>query len=398
MTGLEALDVNPYFDDFGPEKIIVVSDHKTGMKGYLVLDNSARGLPKGGTRMAPDLTLGTVMRLARAMTWKYAVIGVNLGGAKGGIVADPKSPHKEEILRAWARSLKEYIPKVYVFGLDMGINERDAAIICDAIGDLTASVAKPRELGGLPYDEIGGAGYGVAEAALETLEFLEREPSKTTVAVQGFGALASASAKRLYEAGATIMAISTKDGTLYDKGGLDIPQLLSLKEKHGDLCVKRYKRGQSLPPGDELFVECDVLIPGAIEDVITRENVGRIKAKIIVEGANMPLTLEAEQVLHDKGVVLIPDFLANAGAAAVAGIEMFTRFNPINPDLTGVYKVISDSIRPNTRLVLEEWSKTKRFTRDTILDIARKRVLKAMDYRGQLPPALKEKYRKYLEE
>lgn len=398
MTNSEVLDLKPHIDEFGPEKIIVVSDSKTGMKGYLVLDNSARGLPKGGSRMAPDLTLSTVMRLARMMTWKYAAIDVNLGGAKGGIVANPKSLQKEEILRAWARSLREYIPKVYVFGLDMGISERDAAVVCDELKDLTASVAKPRELGGLPYDEIGGAGYGVAEASLETLEFLGRDLPKTTVVIQGFGALASATAKRLHEVGAKVVAISTVDGAIYDRGGLDIPQLLGLKKKYGDLCVEEYKKGQLLQPSEELFLDCDLLIPGAKEDVVTKENVGKVRADIIVEGANMPITAEAEKILYERGVVLIPDFLANAGAAVVAGIEMFTRFNPISPGLEGIYKTISDKIRPNTRLVLEEWSKTKRFARDTMLDIAKGRVLKAMDYRGQLTPELRGKYRKYLEE
>ncbi len=397
MADLETLDLKPHIDDFGPEKIIVVSDSKTGMKGYLVLDNSARGLPKGGSRMAPDLTLTTVMRLARAMTWKYAAIDVNLGGGKGGIMADPKSPHKEEILRAWAQSLREYIPRIYVFGLDMGISERDAAVICDELKTLTASVAKPSVLGGLPYDEIGAAGYGVAEAALETLEFLGKDPRKIRVSVQGFGALAAAAAKRLHEVGAIVVAISSVDGALYDKGGLDIPKLLKLKRDYGDACVKEYKGGQILPLGEESFVDCDLFIPGAKEDIITKANVGKLKANIIVEGANMPLTPEAEKILHDKGAVLIPDFLANAGAAVVAGIEMFTRLNPISPGLEGVYKTISDKIRPNTRLVLEEWSKTKKFTRDTMLHISKSRVLQAMDYRGQLTPELKKKYREYLE-
>jgi glutamate dehydrogenase (NAD(P)+) len=144
-------------------------------------------------------------------------------------------------------------------------------------------------------------------------------------------------------------------------------------------------------------LDCDLLIPGAKEDVITKANVGKVKANIIVEGANMPVTSEAEKILHERGTILIPDFLANAGAAVVAGIEMFTRFNPISPGLEGIYKTISEKIRPNTRLVLEEWSKTRRFTRDTMLDIAKKRVLQAMDYRGQLTPGLRKKYREYLE-
>jgi glutamate dehydrogenase (NAD(P)+) len=150
-------------DAFGPEKIIVVHDPGTRMLGYLVIDNTARGMGKGGVRMASELAFNDVLRLARIMTWKNAAADLPLGGAKGGIVADPKDPNREAIIRAYARALRNIIPKEYVFGLDMGLTESDAALVVDELGDPKASTGKPSFLGGIPYDKLMITGYGVVE-------------------------------------------------------------------------------------------------------------------------------------------------------------------------------------------------------------------------------------------
>ena len=145
------------FDEWGPEKIVVVSDRKTGMRGVLVIDNTARGTGKGGTRMGPNLTVQEVARLARTMTWKWAAVDLFHGGAKAGILGDPGDPNKEAILRAFARALSNEVPAEYVFGLDMGLAEEDAAVFLDELGDRGASTGLPRALGGLPYDQLGSA-------------------------------------------------------------------------------------------------------------------------------------------------------------------------------------------------------------------------------------------------
>ena len=157
-----AIDFEP--DDFGPEKVIVVYDPRTRMQGYLVIDNSARGLAKGGTRMAPDLDLRETMRLARTMTWKNAAAGIPWGGAKGGIVWDPQAPDREQIIRAYVRSLRNIIPEEYVFGLDMGLSENDAALAVDELSTPRASTGKPDFLGGINNNLLGTAGYGVVSS------------------------------------------------------------------------------------------------------------------------------------------------------------------------------------------------------------------------------------------
>ena len=140
-------DVFELMDEWGPEKVVAVSDHKTGMKGVLVIDNTARGMGKGGTRMLPTVSVGEIARLARVMTWKWAGVDLFYGGAKAGIQADPQSPYKEEILRAFVRRLSNEVPAEYVFGLDMGLTEDDAAVINDELGDRGAAV-------GTPYDGL----------------------------------------------------------------------------------------------------------------------------------------------------------------------------------------------------------------------------------------------------
>ena len=156
-------DVLSLRDEWGPEKVVCVSDGRSGMRGVLVLDNTARGMGKGNTRMSPTLTVREVARLARTMTWKWAAVDLFHGGAKAGILGNRKASNKEEVLRAFARALSNEVPAEYVFGLDMGLTEQDAAVLLDELGDRGAAVGLPRALGGWPYDELrhrlrGGGG------------------------------------------------------------------------------------------------------------------------------------------------------------------------------------------------------------------------------------------------
>ena len=181
-------------DEWGPEKVVLVSDHKSGMRGVLVIDNTARGAGKGGTRMSPTLTTGEVARLARTMTWKWAAVDLFHGGAKAGILGDPRAGNKEQILRAFARALAKEVPSEYVFGLDMGLAEEDAAIFVDELHDRGVSTGLPRVLGGLPYDQLGVTGFGVAEAAHAAASTIDLDLVGARVAIQGFGAVGRAAA------------------------------------------------------------------------------------------------------------------------------------------------------------------------------------------------------------
>ncbi len=378
-------EVLDYMDEWGPEKIVVVYDTRTKMKGMLVIDNTARGMGKGGCRMAPDVTLWDCFRLARAMTWKLALADIFLGGAKAAIVADPKAPNKEEIVRAFVRAIRKLLPDEYVFGNDMGFNEDDEAIVIDECGgDMRVAVGTPHELGGLPYDELGLTGYGVAEAAEVAAKNLGMELDGATVSIQGLGAVGSFAAKFLSEKGARIICISSTSGALHDPAGIDINKLLELKKKFRGASIKEYSGGKLLPVGDELTLDVDILIPAAKGDVITKDNVNDVKAKIIVEGANFPTTAAAEAIIRQSHVLLVPDIIANAGAAIATGKAMDNRHSCMALDFNEVYAVVESTIRRNVGMILDEARRRNRFPRDIALNIAKERVLKAMKLRKRI--------------
>jgi glutamate dehydrogenase (NAD(P)+) len=379
-------DVLTMMDEWGPEKVVCVSDARTGMRGVLVIDNTARGMGKGGTRMSPTVTIEEIARLARVMTWKWAMVDVLFGGAKAGIVADPNAPNKEEILRAWARALDKHIPSDYVVGLDMGLQERDAAVIQDVLGDRGAAVGSPKELGGVPYDELGLTGFGVAESAEAAMQHLGRSLDGSRVAIQGFGAVGHAAAKRFAELGAEVVAVSSIGGARFDPNGLNVEELLKLRQEGGDdAAVSEYGEGELLPLGAEIALDVDILVPAARQDVIDENNVRDIKAALVVEGANLPMNAAAQNYLKEKGVAVVPDFIANAGAVVGAAVAMDTRYLSMAPDPEDIFSLISNKLRANTGLVLEEAQAANENTHDTALRLAQARVGAAMELKGRRP-------------
>jgi glutamate dehydrogenase (NAD(P)+) len=378
-------EVFEWMDEWGPEKIIIVHDTKTGMKGMVVIDNTARGPGKGGCRMDANMTLLDCFRLARTMTWKWAMADIFLGGAKAGIKNDPKSPFKEEIIRAYVKKIRKFLPDEYVFGNDMGFAEKDGAIALDEAEDMKAAVGTPAELGGLPYDELGITGFGVVEAAECAAPYRGIDLSRAIVSIQGFGAVGAFSAKFFEEKGARIIAVSSVDGAIYDPQGLDVPRLLALREKFGDKAVLKYGRGQKIPLGKELELPADILIPGAKGDVITEKNMKRIKAKLIVEGANFPTTEVAQKYFHQKGILVVPDFVANAGAVMGAGKAMDNRYSCDILEPQEVYDTVKRKMWKNVAMVLDDSKKFRRFPREVALAISKERVRKAMELRGRIP-------------
>lgn len=378
-------DILTRMDEWGPEKVVCVSDTKTGMKGVLVIDNTARGMGKGGTRMSPTVTIEEVARLARVMTWKWAMVDVFFGGAKAGIVADPTAPNKEEILRAWASALRKHIPSEYVVGLDMGLIERDAAVVQDVLGDRGAAVGSPTELGGVPYDELGLTGFGVAESAEAAIEESGRGLAGARVAIQGFGAVGHAAAKRFVELGAEVVAVSSVTGVRYHPDGLNVDELLKLRASVGDAAITEHGEGELLPLGAEVGLDVDVLVPAAKQDVINERNMKEIKAMLVVEGANLPMNNAAQEYLKDQGVSVVPDFIANAGAVVGAGVAMDTRYASMSPDPNAIYSLISDKLRTNTALVLKEAKSRNEKSHDTALRLAQERVGAAMELKGRRP-------------
>lgn len=359
------------FDEIGPSKVIELYFPRTGFRAIVVVDNTALGPSIGGVRVSRDVSVEEVKRLARTMTMKNSIAGLSHGGGKAGIIADPSTPEKEHYFRLFARAIRnlnDYIP-----GPDMGSNEDCMAWISDEIG---RAVGLPEEIGGLPLDKLGATGYGLSECAEIACPYAGIDLKDAKVAIQGFGSVGQATARYLSEKGAMVVAVSDTKGTVCDPNGLDVKILSAVKERTGS--VIHYKKGD-IKSCEELFVTpCDILIPAATPDVINRDNANHIKARLIIQGANIPATLEAEEILHKRGILSVPDFIANAGGVIMAAMEYAKKSEEES------FKEIKERIRKNTRMILEKSLKENILPRHAAEEIARERVLKAMKYRGDL--------------
>ena len=359
-----------FADDLGPAKIIHVHEPGAGLYGILVVDNCAAGPAIGGCRMAPDVSLEECFRLARAMTLKNASAGLPHGGGKSVIVGDPRMPReeKEAILRAFASALKGETD--YIFGPDMGTNERCMAWIRDEIG---RSVGLPRELGGIPLDEIGATGWGIAHSVIAAAPFCDLDLDGARIAVQGFGAVGKHAARYLIERGARLVATSDSRGAIYDPAGLDVAALMALKASGG--AVTQYSGGEKLERDALIGVDCDIWIPAARPDAINDENVGKLEARLVVAGANIATTPGAEAHLHEAGVLVVPDFIANAGGVICAALEH------AGATETMAMAAIEEKVAANTRTVLERANADEVMPRAAATALATDRVRLAMDHR-----------------
>jgi len=360
-------------DEFGFEKIVEVYDQRTGMQGVCVIHNTARGPGKGGIRMVPDVTKEEVMGLARAMTWKNAMADLPFGGAKSGIKADPKkitAAQKEELMRAFARKIKDVVPDQYIAGPDMNVTEREMAEFADEIGTPKACTGKPASVGGLPH-ELGSTGFGVAISTRVAVKHMGKDLHGMTVAIEGFGNVGTFAMKFLEEWGAKVVAVSDSKGTIYDKNGLKYADLMKIKAEKGTVT---FAKGEKLDAAKLFELPVDILIPGARPDVIHKDNVNNVKAKIVSEAANLPAKYEIEQVLMKKGVVVLPDFVANAGGVISSYCET------MGWDSETMFKVVEGKIAPNTKIMLERAHNND--TRKAAMEIARERVKDAMELRG----------------
>lgn len=303
-------------DQVGPAKVVLLRDPAARLEAAVVVDNLAAGPAIGGVRMAPDVTVTEVARLARAMTLKNLLAGLPHGGGKAGIVGDPLMPPaaKEQLLRAFARAianLTEYIP-----GPDMGTDEACMAWIHDEIG---RAVGLPEVLGGIPLDKFGATGLGLASSAeaAEELGYLRLRGAR--LAVQGFGAVGRHAARFLTERGAVLIAASDSRGATVNRDGLDIDGLAAFAATGAS--VAEYPGGSSIPRDDLLWLDGDILLPAARPDVLTAETAPLVRAGLVLEGANLPATRPAEQLLHERGILCIPDVVANAGGVICAAVE-----------------------------------------------------------------------------
>lgn len=298
------------------------------LQGYRVQHNFSRGPCKGGIRYSPDVSLDEVRALSMWMTWKCALLDVPYGGAKGGVTIDPRNYSKAELERVTRRYTSELHPVLGpdkdIPAPDIGTDEQTMAWLMDtystAVGYTVPGVVtgKPVSIGG-SLGRSTATSRGVTHVALAALEHRGIGLSKATAAVQGFGKVGSYAAQFLNEAGVRVLAVSDQYGGIYSADGLDIPQLQAHVAESGS--VVGFAGSEVLDGSDLLELEVDLLVPAAIEGVITAENASRIQASIIVEGANGPTTSDADVILCDRDVLVVPDILANAGGVVVSYFE-----------------------------------------------------------------------------
>jgi glutamate dehydrogenase (NAD(P)+) len=370
-------DVFRLTDDLGPAKVIHIYEPKLGLRAILVVDNVACGPSIGGARMAPDVSLDECFRLARAMTRKNAAAGLPHGGGKSVIFADPKMPdaRKDTLVRAFGRAIADI--KDYIVGPDMGTNETCMAWIKDEIG---RSVGLPRELGGIPLDEIGATGFGLAASIEVAQEFCDLKIKGARVAVQGFGAVGMHAARFLAAKGAVLVAASDSKGTVADPKGIDVSALIAMKTAGRG--VVDLGKGKTSSQDAIIDVDCDIWIPAARPDVLRADNVGRLRTKLVAQGANIPASAEAEQTLYERGILSIPDFIANAGGVICAAVEYRGGTE------TAALQEIEERIRRNTREVLRMSAERKVTPRAAAESLAGERIRRAMSYRRWTSPGL----------
>jgi glutamate dehydrogenase (NAD(P)+) len=312
-------------DELGPEAQVFVSDPATGMRGVLVIDNTVLGPCGGGARMLPDLTADEVADLARGMSYKFSILGLPRGGSKAGIWGDPNMPaaRKRELLMAFGRAIGPYLASKDVsVGPDMGITVRDVASIYEgarAENVRTGLFERTFEDDPAAYHITG---YGVIAAVRAAATFAGLDLARSKVAIEGFGQVGAGAARYVAKTGAKVVGISTVEGALFNERGLDVQELLSLRRRHGDRCLAEYRDGERLSPAQLYALPVDVLVPGARPYVINEANAPTIQARLVVSGGNITVTAGAEELLFRRGVLSVPDFVANSGGAIASWVDM----------------------------------------------------------------------------
>ena len=351
------------------------TDDETGIRGYVVIDRLSRGVSGGGLRMRKGVTIEEVRDLARGMTLKDPVLWhegdryVPFGGAKGGIDCDPYDPRAREVLGRWARAMKPLLDTCFATGEDFGVRQdvldevleenglHPSAHAGYALVPDGEAAAKAREhtawnvdVDGVPLPELVG-GFGVAEAALAALEHRGIPAVEARAVVQGFGSMGGAAARYLARAGVRVVGIADRHGLLHNPGGLDVETLLLGRDAFGVMDRSSMRPGDvELPREEWLALDADVLVPAAMSYVITADDVERIRASVIVEAANVATLVDAEEALRSRGVIVVPDFVANCGTNQW---WWWVVFGDVEPTAESAFATLSARMRPVVHAILE---------------------------------------------
>ena len=379
-----------------PDRALIVSvpirmdDGKVQVfTGYRVQHNDVLGPFKGGVRYHPEVNLGEVSALAMWMTWKCSLVGLPLGGAKGGVTCDPVELSRQELqsmTRRYTAEILNFIgPEIDIPAPDLGTNEQVMAWVMDTFSQHKGH-AVPEIVTGKPVD-IGGTlgrreatGRGVVYTVIEAAKHLSIDLARCTAVVQGFGNVGSVAVKELANIGVKIIGVADRTGGFYDPKGLPVQKLLELADKYHSLENCPY--GQKISNAEVLELKCDILVPAALEMQITKENADRLQCRILAEGANGPTTLEADAILKEKGVFLIPDILANAGGVVVSYFEWVQDLQNFFWTEQEVNQKLRDILVRAFREVLDMSQREKVDMRLAALMIGIERVERAMLWRG----------------
>lgn len=386
----------------GPLLQVTWTDPESGTRGYCVIDRLVGEIATGGTRMRAGCTLSEVRDLARGMSAKTGVWGLPVGGAKGGIDCDPHDPGARDVLARFVRSMRPVLHEHWVTAEDLGVPQTvlDGVFAEAGLGmslhaalvrspDPDATLARVRtsyaaEVDGVALPDLVG-GYGVAEAAVAALRHLGRDPAGCRAVVQGFGSMGGSSARYLSRHGVRVVGVADRHGLIVAEDGLDVEALLAARDIHGDVERASLPAGYRELPGEMwLALDADLLVPAAVSYAITADNAAAVRASLVVEAANVPTTPEAEAGLLERDVLVVPDFVANGGAAAWA---WWTLFGDVSAEFADAFAKLSTVVPSIVTEIMTVRDEAGLSLRDAALAISRRNHDRyARDEAAGLPP------------
>lgn len=358
-------------------------------QGYRVQHSTVRGPAKGGVRFSPHVDMDEIRGLAMLMTWKAALLDVPFGGAKGGVAFDPSlhGDHElETVTRAFTHAISPFIgPETDIPAPDVGTDERTMAWMLDAYARSTGHMApavvtgKPIAIGG-SHGRSAATSTGLGHVSLAALEQLRFPPEKATAVIQGFGNVGGGLAQYYHHAGLPVLAVSDAHGAVYRAGGLNVPDLVEHVAVRGT--VVGFQEAEAIRQDDLLELECTVLAPCALEHSITSANAPRVSARVVLEGANSPTTPEADAILADRNVLVVPDILANAGGVVVSYFEWVQGRQGRRWSAQRVDHELRERMEGTWRDVVEAAAQSQTTLREASLKLAVQRVINAQNLRG----------------
>lgn len=350
----------------GPLLVVDVHRADIGLEGYLVVDNTDRGPGKGGVRMHPDVNRDEVAELARAMSLKNALARLPFGGAKAGIVYN-ETDDKQKLFTAFFEEIKHLMPHQYISAPDIMTGEEEMGWLVDITGDPVTTTGKPLHRGGMEH-KSSSTGYGVVVATEAAAEYRRVSLRGATIAIDGYGVVGSWAAKFLQKKGARIVAASGRNGVIYAAEGLDLSKLDSLKADGHP--VTSYSGGRHISHDDMLALDTDILITASVSNVINEDNYDHVKTPLIVEGSNLPIPHDIEQRLHEHGVMIIPDIVANAGGVIASSVE----HKGVDLSRENTFHQIETTVQEMTNRVLETSDQKNEYPQNAALDLAYERL------------------------